>query len=172
MVADDVGRPSAGSVGGSDLAAEFGRIELVDAREHKVHRHLKLFIFAAVVLLELGDVLGPRFADQHGIRFVRDLAEVLQHVVNFGKLCVVFVFGFWIAELGGARKNRIVTEVGIFEQRVDCVQPEAGDAALVPPARHIEHGFLDCGIIPVQVWLLGVEVVVVELVRDRIELPG
>ena len=94
--------------------------------------------------------------------------------MNFGKFCVVFVFGVGIAELGRAGQNRIVRQVGVFEQSVDCIEPEAGDAALVPPARHIEHCFLYRGIVPVQVGLLGVEVVIVELVgrRDRTSTPN
>ena len=70
-----------------------------------------------------------------------------------------------------ARQNGIVVQVGIFEERVDRVQAEARNAALVPPARDVEHRLLDRGIAPVQVRLFRIEKVVVPLSGGRIELP-
>ena len=62
-------------------------------------------------------------------------------------------------------------QLGIFKQRVNRVEAEAGNAALVPPARRIEHDFFDRGIAPVQVRLLRIEEVIVELVGGWVELP-
>ncbi len=51
----------------------------------------------AVVRLEFLDVGRPRFADQHGIGFVRCDAQLLQNIVHFGKFLVVNLVGIRVA---------------------------------------------------------------------------
>ena len=65
-----------------------------------------------------------------------------------------------------------VAQLWVFEEGGDGVEAEAGDAAVEPEPHGAEHGFLDCGIAPVEVGLLLVELVVVELVDGGDPLPG
>ncbi len=114
---------------------------------------------------------GPSFADQDGVVFVGDGAEFTHGVVNFGEF---FVVGFDLvgaAEFVGAGGGRIVGERGAFVEGVDGVEAESGNAPLVPEAGDVEHGFFYCGITPVQVWLLGIKIVVIVLICFGIESP-
>src|SRR5207245_4908529 len=65
----------------------------------------------------------------------------------------------------------VVLELRIFNQRVNRIQSKPSHAAFVPPLRDIEHGLFYFGIAPVQVWLLGIEKVVIPLIRRWIEFP-
>ncbi len=132
---------------------------------------MQLVVLGPVVVLQFGNVRGPRFADQHRSIFIRGASQFAHHVVNFGQFLVVFLLHVGPAEFVRSRKDRIVREFGIFKKRVHRIQPESRDAALVPESRHVQHRLFHRRIAPVQVRLLRIKVVVVILIGLRIELP-
>src|SRR5207253_2490111 len=100
---------------------------------------------------------------------VSDRAQILQDFMHLGQLLVVLVLRFGIAVFVRSRKQGVIAEVGVFEQGIHRIQPEARDAPLIPPSGHFEHCFLDRRIAPVQIGLLGIEIMVVVLVGLRIQ---
>ncbi len=91
--------------------------------------------------------------------------------MHLRELGVVLVLRIRIALLVGAGQDGVVGQFRIFKKSVDRIKAEAGDAAFVPPPRGVEHGFLKRRIAPVQIRLLGVEVVIVVLLGGGIEFP-
>ncbi len=59
----------------------------------------------------------------------------------------------------------LVAHLGIFKERGDGVEAEAGHAALEPEADDVFERLVDLRIVPVEVGLLDVELVVVVLAR-------
>ena len=55
------------------------------------------------------------FADQHGIVFIRNLAQVAQRLMYLGQLVVVLVLLVGVAKGIPAGQNRVVVQVGIFK---------------------------------------------------------
>ena len=85
--------------------------------------------------------------------------------MNFRQTVVVNVLLQRHAVSIGALQRRIVGEIRVLKHRVDRVQAKAVDAPLVPEAGNFEHFGFDFRIAPVQIGLLGIEVVVVPLLR-------
>ena len=54
-------------------------------------------------------------------------------------------------------RGRVVAQLGVLQQPVDRVEPEAVDAALEPEPDHVLHRRHHLGVAPVEVGLLGVE---------------
>src|ERR1700737_985253 len=92
------------------------------------------------------------------------------HLRQFG-VGLVLLDGITVRILSGAN-DRIIVQARVLKERIHRVQPEAGYAALVPPAAHLEHRVLDRRIAPVQVWLFGIKKMIVILVCAGIERPG
>ena len=172
MIADHEHGPTVSAIDGRNLAPEFGWGKFVDGGEHEVHGHLEFIAALAVVTVEFVDVGSPGLADEDGVRLVGNFAQLPQHLMNLGKIGVVFILHVGIALLVGAVKDGIVAQLGIFKEGVNGVEAEAGNAALVPPAGAIEHYFFNRGIAPVEVGLLGIEEVVIELIGGGIEGPS
>ena len=70
--------------------------------------------------------------------------------------------------LGG---GRVVAELGVLDHHVADVDAEAGHAAVPPEAHDVVEGAAHAVVPPVQVGLLGEEVVQVVLPRRRVEGP-
>src|ERR1700730_7334050 len=92
--------------------------------------------------------------------------------MQFGEFGVVYAREVGAAELVFTGRRRVVGQVGIFEERVNGIETEAGNAALVPEARDVEHGVFYRGIAPVEVGLLGIKIVVIVLAGFFVEGPG
>ena len=88
VIGDDVNGPVAGGIHGGNVFAILICGEALEAGHHQIHRHLQLVIFGAVVILQLANVAGPRFANEHGI-LVGSAAQLAHHVVNFGQFIVL-----------------------------------------------------------------------------------
>ena len=117
--------------------------------------------------------VGPGFADEHGVVFVGDFAKVLQRAMNLRQ------FGVVLALRNRGRPNLSVpgfgglsVRLGSSNKRVDGIEAETGNAALVPEAGDVQHGVVDRGIAPVQVGLLGIEIVVIPLAGFRVVSPA
>ena len=172
MVADDVHRPTAGVVDPLDLLAEIGGRQFVDGGEHEVHGHVHFIVVLSVIFLELLDVAGPSFANQHRVVLVGNFAEALQYAVEFG---LVFVVDFALDRISKGvpfgSHDRIVAELGIDKHDIHCIQTKTGDAALVPPAGHVEHVFFNFGIAPIQVGLRWIKIMVEPLAGRGVVFP-
>ena len=72
----------------------------------------------------------------------------------------------------GVEYGRLVLHVFCFKQSRDCVEPEASHSLVQPEPQHTEDRLLNLWIAPVQVRLLGVELMVVKLLRCRVVLPS
>src|ERR1700676_2992646 len=92
--------------------------------------------------------------------------------MHFGELGDVYAREVGAAELVFTGRRSIVGQAGIFEERVNGIETEAGNAALVAEARHVEHGVFYRGIAPVEVGLLGIKIVVIVLAGFFVEGPG
>jgi hypothetical protein len=66
---------------------------------------------------------------------------------------------------------RIVPELFILDQMMNCIHSEAVDAALEPESKNIAHRFPDGRIAPVQIGLFLQKRVVVVLTRPVVEGP-
>jgi len=98
--------------------AEFRSVKFVDVRYLKVHGELDLVVVRAVHLGEFEDVGLVGFADEDGVAgvFVDDFAHLAEHVVDFGEVVGVLVLDVGVAEGVEAGLNRVVVEVGVFEE--------------------------------------------------------
>ena len=172
VVADHESRPSRCGVYGSYLLTELRGRQLVDHGEKKIHGQLQFIITFSVILVEFGNIRRPCFPDEYGIVFVRNLTQSAQDIVHLGQLGVVFFFFERISEgvLSGFLDG-IISQSRIFKQSIDRIQPESGHTTLVPPAGHIEHCIFNGGITPIQIGLLGIEVMIVVLICCGIEFP-
>src|SRR5580704_8002031 len=115
VIGDDVNGPVACGVHGGNVFAILIRGEALEAGHHQIHRHLQLVIFGAVVILQLDNVAGPRFANEHGTVFVGSAAQLAHHVVNFGQFFVVGLLHVVTSKFIGALEHRIVGKGGIFK---------------------------------------------------------
>src|SRR6266403_5792711 len=111
VVADYENRPAACRIDLRNLSTKLGRRELVDRSEHEVHRHLQFVVVGTVVLLELIDIRRPGFADQDGIGLVSYFSKLFHHIVNFGKLLVVYLVSIGIALFVGAGQDWVVGQL-------------------------------------------------------------
>ena len=71
-----------------------------------------------------------------------------------------------------ALDDRVVAQLGILEEGVEDIEPEAIDAARQPAADHVPLSRLDSGVPPVQLGLADEERVVVELLPLRNPFPA
>ena len=98
--------------------------------------------------MNAGKIAGPR---------------VIEHDIAEGILS-------WVAVL--AFQDIVIDQIGIFKQRGDGIEAEAGHTALEPEGIDVFKSLADFRIIPIQVGLLDVELVIVVLVRLLIPFPG
>ena len=82
VIADHEGGPTRGSVDGGNLLAEVGGRKLVHVGEQEIHGQLQA-VAVAVIGVQLVDVVGPGFPDEHGVVLVGDLAQFAHCLVNF-----------------------------------------------------------------------------------------
>src|SRR5205085_11558159 len=68
--------------------------------------------------------------------------------------------------------DRLIAQLRVFEQARYRVDTETRDPAIEPELDHTIHRLLDLRIAPIQVRLLHIKIVVVVLVRLRVDLPG
>ena len=71
----------------------------------------------------------------------------------------------------GSVARRVVAQLRVLHQPLDCVDPEAVHAAVHPEPDHVAHRFAHRGLAPVEVGLLGVEGVQVVAARALVERP-
>ncbi len=171
VIGDHVYRPMTGSVHSGDVLAVLIRGETLEFRHHQVHGQLQLVLVLAVIILELRNISGPRFTDQHGSIFVGHTAQFAHHFMYLRKFLVVLLVHVRPAKFVRSRKNGIVGQGRIFKERIYGIETKAGNATLVPEPRYVQHRLFHRGIPPVQVRLLGIKVVVIILIRLRVELP-
>ncbi len=160
-----------------DVAPEVRRAQLGPFAEADQHVHGKLqliFCDAAVPFIELDCVGQVGFADQNAVAgvFVHHGAHAADHVVYLGQVVRVGVADTRVAVSVRPAKLRIIAQLGVFKERGDGVQTEAGDPTVEPEPHHVEHGSFHRGVTPVQIGLLFIELVVVELLAGRNPLPG
>ena len=107
------------------------------------------------------------------------VAEVLHHVgrplVRLGqqhpaRVLVVDHLAALLEERVRLRQVLAVAALGL-EQVRHRVQPEPVDAEVQPEPQHLDHGFLDPGVLEVQVRLVREEPVPVVLLRHRVVGP-
>src|SRR5438876_11900474 len=103
---------------------------------------------------------------------IRNLPQAPKDIVQLRQLGVVNVLHVGTAVAVLSWEHRVIPELGIFKERVNRIQSESSHAAFVPPLRDIEHGLFYFGVAPVQVWLLGIEKVVIPLIGWWIEFPS
>ncbi len=104
-----------GGIHGGKVLAVLIRGVSLELRHHQVHGQLQFVVVLAVVVLELRNVGGPRFADQDGAKFVGRAAQFAHHIVYFRQFLVVLLLHVRPAEFISARQHRIVGELRIFE---------------------------------------------------------
>ena len=138
--------------------------------EGEVEGEMQLVASVAVETHDGREVGDPRLAQEHSRRvvFVRDRPPPLQDVVHLGSIHVVDGTQPERADrrmvvLGD---GRVVAEVSILHQAVRDVDPEPGDAAIQPVPQDFVERLPDLLVPPVQVRLLGQEVVEVVLRRS------
>ena len=95
---------------------------------------------------------------------VGDFAQSDEDILHLRQIGVVLTFLIGLAVGVLTRQERDCHGDGILKERVDRVEPEAGDSTLVPEAGDIEHGVFHLGIAPVEVGLLGIKKVVIVLI--------
>ena len=117
-----------------------------------------------------------RLPDQDAGRVVRvrDLPPATDHVVHLGAVAVV--------DLPLARqpdhpvvvvpRGRVVSQQGVLDDHVHDVDPEAGHATVEPEAQDPVELVAHLLVPPVEVGLVGEEVVQVVLARRPVERPG
>ena len=143
----------------------------LETRHHQIHGHLQLVVLRSVVILELVDVARPRLPDQHRAIFIGGRPQFTHRIVYFRQFLVVLLVHVRPPEFVLSRKHWIVRKVRILVERIYRIQTEPRHAALVPKPRHIQHRLFHRGIPPVQVRLLRIKIMVVILIRLRIECP-
>src|SRR6266511_2675022 len=151
-----------------DDVAQRGRVERgVDERE--VERELEL-VPLPVVRGHHDRVEHVRLADQHAGGFVllADLPPAAVDVVHLG--AVHAVDGLEAVRV--LRIGRLVAQLAVVDEPVSDVDPEAGDPAVEPEAQDVVERVADARVPPVEVRLLGQEVVHVPLARLFVEGPG
>ena len=79
---------------------------------------------------------------------------------------------YWGLQCVDASGFLLIAQLRIFKQSGNRIEAEAGYAAIEPEAHRIEHGLFDLRIAPVEVRLLGIELVVVPLLCGGIVFPG
>mmetsp|Transcript_23592 Transcript_23592/g.41758 ORF Transcript_23592/g.41758 Transcript_23592/m.41758 type:complete len:213 (-) Transcript_23592:692-1330(-) len=115
-----------------------------------------------------------------GVIFVKQAAQVLQEAKVFRLVFVVEVF-LMVIRVHRRRdvvvalfqwQRRVVAQLGIAVVEIHRVQTEAVHATVQPETGHIEQFLTHFGIMEIQVWLLGQEVVQVVLLAGGVPLPG
>src|SRR5256885_9057987 len=117
--------------------------------------------------------VGLAEKDTRRLVAVGQLPPAAEHVVDFGSFHVVDAA---LAKVANRRRivpgrDGVVAQFAVLDDGVSDVDAEAGDAAVVPEAVDLIKGIADFGIPPIQVRLLGKEVVEVILPGGNVERP-
>ena len=156
-------------LGSLDDLAQLRSVE-VGEREREDHRQVKLVVLAEV-LRERREVRDPRLAEQHplGVVVARDRTPAPIDLVHFGPVHVVDALLTMILRLPQAR---VVAQLRVLDQRMRDVDSKAGDATVEPEAECLLELVAHTLVPPVQVGLLGEEVVQVVPAELRVLGPG
>ena len=113
-----------------------------------------------------------QLADGHPARVARRGSPGTAPMQRREVRLVAVVTWTWRVPRGRPRSRRVRGQVGVLEEDVEDVEPEAVDAAVEPAADHPELGGLDRRRPPVQLGLLDEERVVVELLALAAPTPS
>ena len=151
------------------LGAEVGE----DQRE--VEAEVKLVAAGSVEARELLGLEDPGLGDEDPMRIVAvgDRPPAAIDLVHLRTVQVVDLPLSPPADLGGVVSGgrRVVAELRVVDQPVRDIDPEARDAPVEPEPQDVAERASDLLVPPVEIGLLGEEVVEVVLTRRGVELP-
>ena len=161
-------------------------IELVDHGHLRVHRQMKLrLVQRSIHFLQLADVGKIGFADEDArawklarIKLVCFRTHLLHHFVQARLVVSLRAVELRIAVCVDHRlavlveHHALIGQALVLKERRNRVEAKPSHAALEPEGDDLLEGVVHGGVVPVQVRLLGVELVVVILPRLFIPLPG